>query len=67
MGVYGVILLLTGFFTSDSDLARADGFNVNIVGGIGMIVTSVLFAVWARLRPTIVPDHIEHDDGPAGH
>ena len=39
MGLYGVILLITGFFTSDSQLDRADGFNVNIVGGIGMIVT----------------------------
>jgi hypothetical protein len=68
MGIYGVILLVTGFFTSDSQLNRADGLNVNIVGGIGMIITSVVFATWARLRPTIVPDHVEHDDDrPAGH
>ena len=69
MGVYGVILLVTGFFTSDSQLDRADGFNVNIVGGIGMIVTAALFALWAQLRPIIVPDHVESDDDdrPAGH
>ena len=69
MGVYGVILLITGFFTSDSQLDRADGFNVNIVGGIGMIVTAALFALWAQLRPIIVPDHVESDDDdrPAGH
>ena len=40
MGLYGVILLITGFFTSDKQLDRADGFNVNIVGGIAMIVTA---------------------------
>ena len=69
MGIYGVILLITGFFTSDSQLDRADGFNVNIVGGVGMILLAVFFAVWARLRPTIVPDHVEKDDDerPAGH
>ena len=65
MGLYGVVLLITGFFTSDSQLARADGFNVNIVGGIAMIVTSVLFGLWARLRPIVVPDHVEKDDGAA--
>ncbi len=65
MGLYGVILLITGFFTSDSQLARADGFNVNIVGGIAMIVTAVLFGLWARLRPIVVPDHVEPEDGPA--
>ncbi len=65
MGLYGVILLITGLFTSDSQLARADGFNVNIVGGIAMIVTAVLFGLWARLRPIVVPDHVEQDDGPA--
>ena len=64
MGIYGVILLITGFFTSDTQLARADGFNVNIVGGIAMIVTALLFALWARLRPIVVPEHVEKQDGP---
>jgi hypothetical protein len=64
MGLYGVILLITGFFTSDSQLDRADGFNINIVGGIAMIVTALLFALWARLRPIVVPDHVEKQDGP---
>ena len=65
MGLYGVILLIAGFFTSDSQLDRADGFNVNIVGGIAMIITAVLFGLWARLRPIVVPDHVEREDGPA--
>ena len=65
MGLYGVILLITGLFTSDKQLARADGFNVNIVGGIAMIVTAVLFGLWARLRPIVVPEHVEQQDDPA--
>ena len=64
MGVYGLILLLTSFFTSDTQLDRADGLNVNLVGGIGMIVVAVLFGLWARLRPIIVPDHVETEDTP---
>jgi hypothetical protein len=68
LGVYGVILLITGFFTSDTQLDRADGLNVNIVGGIGMVVVALLFAFWARTRPIVVPDHVEDGDKPtAGH
>jgi hypothetical protein len=64
MGVYGVILLVTGFFTSDTQLDRADGLNVNIVGGIGMVVVALLFGFWARTRPIVVPEHVEDGDKP---
>jgi hypothetical protein len=69
LGLYGVILLITGFFTSDRQLARADGLNVNIVGGIAMVVVAVAFAAWARLRPTVVPADTprDTDDRPPGH
>jgi hypothetical protein len=65
MGTYGVILVLTSFFTNDKDLNRADGLNVNLVGGIGMIVVAVAFAAWARWRPIVVPEHVEKHDEPA--
>ncbi len=78
LGVYGVITLLAGFFTSDADIERSDGLNINIVAGIGMLVVAAGFAAWARLRPIVVPadpekpaepDHTEQDPGgrPAGH
>ncbi len=67
MGIFGVVLVIAGFFTSDTQLDKADGFNVNIVGGIGMILTAVFFAGWARLRPIVVPAHVEKDDSPPGH
>jgi hypothetical protein len=56
LGIYGVILLLTGLFgTSDADLAKADGLNVNLWTGIGLLVAAALFILWARLRPVVVP------------
>ncbi len=30
-----------------------------------MIVTAVLFGLWARLRPIVVPEHVEQQDDPA--
>ncbi|MBC7632404.1 hypothetical protein [Aeromicrobium sp.] len=58
LGAYGIILTLLGLFNaSKEELARGDGYNVNLYGGIGMIVVALLFAAWARWRPLIVPDH----------
>jgi hypothetical protein len=67
IGLYGIIVLLAGLFTRDSAINKADGLNVNIVGGIGMIVVAALFAIWARWRPIVVPDHVEKDDSGTGH
>jgi drug/metabolite transporter (DMT)-like permease len=62
IGVYGVILVFTAFFTSDSQKDKADGLNINLWAGIGMVVVAVAFFLWARLRPVIVP---ADPDGPA--
>jgi hypothetical protein len=57
IGVYGVILVLLGLFNaSEEELARGDGLNINLWAGLGMIVVSIAFGVWARLRPVVVPD-----------
>jgi len=56
IGVYGVVLTIMGIgFTSDADKAKAAGVNINLWAGIGMLVFTVLFVLWARLRPIIVP------------
>jgi drug/metabolite transporter (DMT)-like permease len=56
LGMYGVVLLLTAWFgTSEADLAKADGVNVNLWTGIGLVVAAVVFVGWARLRPVVVP------------
>jgi len=51
-GVYGVVLVVLGFgFTSDDDLKKAEGVNINLWAGIAMVVLSAAFAAWATLRP----------------
>lgn len=65
LGLYGIILLLTALLgTDDADLAKADGLNVNLWTGLGLLVSGIVFIAWARLRPVVVPP--EHDDQPAG-
>ena len=63
LGIYGVILLVTGlFFTDDAEMSKADGVNVNLWTGLGLIVVSLLFISWARMKPVVVPDHVEDED-----
>jgi hypothetical protein len=59
LGIYGLILLLLGLFNaSDAELARGDGLNINLWGGLGMLAVAIAFGVWARLRPVVVPDEV---------
>ena len=48
MGIYGVILLLMGFF-GDPAFDRTGGVNANLWAGIGMLVVGLLFLLWMRL------------------
>lgn len=51
-GLYGVVLVVIGVgFTSDADLRKAEGVNINLWAGIAMVVLSAVFAAWATLRP----------------
>ena len=51
-GVYGVVLVVMGLgFTTDDDLKKAEGVNINLWAGIAMAVIAALFATWALLRP----------------
>ncbi|MGW7536136.1 hypothetical protein [Amycolatopsis sp. NPDC054798] len=56
LGVYGVILTIMGAgFTSDDDLKKAADVNINLWSGIGLLVVTALFVLWAVLRPLVVP------------
>ncbi|GAA3879722.1 hypothetical protein GCM10022243_50470 [Saccharothrix violaceirubra] len=56
-GVYGVVLVVVGlWFTAADDLAAADGFNVNLWAGGGMVALALVFTAWALLRPLRVPE-----------
>lgn len=64
LGIYGVILVLLGTFNaSDEELARGDGLNINLWGGLGMLVVAIAFGAWARLRPVVVPDSADQTEG----
>jgi hypothetical protein len=61
LGLYGVILVLTGLFNSH-------GRQINLLTGIGCILGSAFFVLWARLRPVVVPEDIEASGaGPEPH
>ena len=52
LGAYGLILTVTGlWFTEAEDKAKADGANLNLIVGIGLLVFSALFIAWVVLRP----------------
>ncbi len=71
LGVYGVILVLMGIF-GDKELDKTGDVNANLWAGLAMVVVSAVFVTWARLRPTVVPDHVaapdpNPDPDPHGH
>ena len=56
LGIYGVVLVIMSFTTSDSDLAKASGVNANLWVGIGQLLFALFFMVWAYLRPIVVDE-----------
>ena len=54
--LYGVLLTVYGFFTSDAELKKAAGININLWLGLGMLVLGLLFVLWLRLAPLQHPD-----------
>ena len=64
LGIYGVVLVVTSFFTSQEQLDKADGVDVNLWTGLGLVVAAAVFAAWARLRPIVVPEDPEGGSTP---
>jgi hypothetical protein len=66
--VYGVLLTIYSFFTSDAELQKAAGININLGLGLGMLGLGLLFLLWVRLAPVRPPDPSTVDtDRPAAH
>ena len=56
IGFYGVVLVVVGLVDNgDEALAKTDGFNANLWVGLALIAFALAFALWARLRPIVVP------------
>jgi hypothetical protein len=64
--VYGVLLTVAGFFTTDKEKAKAADVNINLWLGIGMLVLGVLFLLWRQLNPQHVTPPAD-DDEEVGH
>ena len=56
LGIYGVVLVIMSFVTSDRQLAKVSGVNANLWVGIGLLLFSLFFVVWAYLRPIVVDE-----------
>ncbi|MGC4112309.1 MAG: hypothetical protein QM747_18205 [Nocardioides sp.] len=56
MSLYGVILVLASFATSDADKAKADGINANLWVGLVLLVFGALMLTWAITRPIVVDE-----------
>ena len=60
--LYGVILVLASFGTSDAQRAKADGVNANLWVGLVLLVVGAFFIVWAVTRPIVVDqEQVEKD------
>jgi hypothetical protein len=55
VGIYGVVLTILGIIADPKEVDKAAGIDINLWGGIAMLVFAALFVLWARLRPIVVP------------
>ncbi|MGW5368163.1 hypothetical protein ACWER6_07660 [Streptomyces sp. NPDC004009] len=53
--VYGVIVTIAGITDSQSAIDKAQGVNINLWTGIGMLLLGIFFLAWLKLRPTAPP------------
>ncbi|MEV7319301.1 hypothetical protein [Streptomyces sp. NPDC093970] len=62
--VYGIIVTITGITDSQAEIDKAQGININLWTGIGMLLLGLFFLAWLWLRPTPppVPPAEETDD-----
>ena len=60
LGIYGAILVVIGLLRNDTNVESSQ--SINIVAGVGMLLTALFFAAWTKLRPTIVPADPEAED-----
>jgi hypothetical protein len=51
--LYGVVLTITGIVGSSHVKHKADGINIDLWTGIGLIVFAVIMLIWAFGRPTV--------------
>ncbi|MCF3135384.1 hypothetical protein [Streptomyces olivochromogenes] len=64
--LYGVMVTIAGITASDAAIDKAEGVNINLWTGIGMLLLGLFFLAWLKLRPTPPPlPDTAPDDKPA--
>jgi hypothetical protein len=58
LAIYGVILTLMGLL-GDTESEKTGGVNANLWAGLALLVVGLGFIAWARIRPIVVPEHVE--------
>ncbi|MFE0451960.1 hypothetical protein ACFW2D_11810 [Streptomyces sp. NPDC058914] len=53
--VYGVIVMIVGLTDDQAAIDKAQGININLWTGLGMLLLGIFFLVWLKLRPTSHP------------
>ena len=61
MATYGVILTLAGLL-GEHEPEKTGGVNANLWTGLALLLVGAFFIVWARLKPIVVPEHVEAPD-----
>jgi hypothetical protein len=54
--LYGIMLIIYGFFTSKHDLQQASGIHINLWLGGAMLALGIVFLLWARFAPAKPPN-----------
>ncbi|MFI6008463.1 hypothetical protein ACIBAG_06490 [Streptomyces sp. NPDC051243] len=49
--IYGVIVTITGLTDDDAAIDKAEGVNINLWTGLGMLLLGLFFLAWLKLRP----------------
>jgi hypothetical protein len=53
--IYGVIVTIAGLTDDDAAIDKAEGVNINLWTGLGMLALGVFFLLWLKVRPTAHP------------
>ncbi|MBX9398476.1 hypothetical protein K4749_34075 [Streptomyces sp. TRM72054] len=53
--VYGVIVTIVGLTDDQAAIDKAEGVNINLWTGLGMLLLGLFFLTWLKLRPTAPP------------
>jgi hypothetical protein len=62
--LYGLILVVLGAVGSHHIKTKADGININLWTGVGMLAFGALMVAWALWRPTVPKPERPEQGGP---